>query len=50
VLLLPWVGDPTHPLSTAETLAATLPDARMDVAESAADVDRWPALVADFLR
>ena len=50
VLLLPWVGDPTHPLSTAETLAATLPDARMDVAESAADVDRWPAVVAGFLR
>jgi len=50
VLLLPWVGDATHPLSTAETLAATLPDARMQVAESVADVERWPALVADFLR
>jgi 3-oxoadipate enol-lactonase len=50
VLLLPWVGDATHPLSTAEKLAATLPDARMVVAESAADVDKWPDLVADFLR
>jgi 3-oxoadipate enol-lactonase len=49
VLLLPWVGDPVHPVSTAEKLAATLPDARMEPAESAADVRGWPRRVAEFL-
>ncbi|MFI7586766.1 alpha/beta fold hydrolase [Spongisporangium articulatum] len=50
VLLLPWIDDPVHPLSTAEKLAATLPDARLHMATSAADVRAWPQLVADFLR
>jgi pimeloyl-ACP methyl ester carboxylesterase len=49
VLLLPWAGDPGHPLSTAEKLHDLLPDSRLEVAEHAADADTWPDLVAAFL-
>lgn len=49
VLLLPWAGDPGHPLSTAEKLHDLLPDSRLEVAEHAADADTWPELVAAFL-
>lgn len=34
VLLRPWKGDGGHPLSTAEALAATLPQADLEVLES----------------
>jgi pimeloyl-ACP methyl ester carboxylesterase len=42
-LLLPWSGDPGHPLSTAERLAELLPDSRTIVAsETATPGDgRW---------
>jgi pimeloyl-ACP methyl ester carboxylesterase len=49
VLLLPWAGDPGHPLSTAERLHELLPESRLEVAEHAADADAWPELVAAFL-
>lgn len=49
VLLLSWVDDPTHPVSTAEALAATLPHADLHVAESIDDVDGWPQRVRTFL-
>ncbi len=39
MLLLASFDDPAHPLSTAEKLAATLPDARLEPAESAADAE-----------
>ena len=50
VLLLPWAGDPGHPLSTAERLHEVLPDSRLFVAEHAVDADTWPERIADFLR
>lgn len=50
VLLLPWAGDPGHPLSTAERLRELLPDSRLFVAEHAVDADTWPGRIADFLR
>ena len=34
-LILAWTGDPVHPLSTAEELAALLPDAELHVASTA---------------
>lgn len=49
VLLLPWAGDPGHPLSTAERLHDVLPDSHLFVAEHAADADTWPDRIADFL-
>jgi pimeloyl-ACP methyl ester carboxylesterase len=49
VLLLPWAGDPGHPLSTAERLHELLPDSQLFVAEHAADADTWPDRIAGFL-
>ena len=49
VLILSWDGDPTHPRSTAEALAQTLPDARWHHATDAADVLGWPDLVLDLV-
>lgn len=50
VLLLPWAGDPGHPVSTAERLHELLPDSQLFVAEHAVDADTWPERIADFLR
>ncbi len=49
VLILAWATDPSHPLSTAETLAGTLPQATLHVARTAAQVKGWTAEVAGFL-
>ncbi|MGW4698266.1 alpha/beta fold hydrolase [Kitasatospora cineracea] len=48
-LLLAWDTDPLHPLLTARTLAAHLPDARLHVSRTLADVRAWDRLAADFL-
>jgi pimeloyl-ACP methyl ester carboxylesterase len=48
-LLLPWAGDPGHPVSTAERLAELLPNAELRVADRLRDVLGWPAQVAEFL-
>jgi pimeloyl-ACP methyl ester carboxylesterase len=48
-LLLPWSGDPGHPLSTAERLAELLPDSRTIVASEPADRDTWRRAVAEHL-
>ncbi|MEN0015879.1 MAG: alpha/beta fold hydrolase, partial [Solirubrobacteraceae bacterium] len=45
VLLLSWAGDPTHPVSSGELLAELIPTARLHVAETLDEVDRWPELV-----
>lgn len=47
--ILGWDDDPSHPLSTAEKLLDVLPDARLDVARTPADVARWPQVLADQL-
>lgn len=48
-LLLPWDGDPGHPVSTAERLAELLPDATLEVARTPDDVRAWPARIDAFL-
>ncbi|MCM3925494.1 alpha/beta hydrolase, partial [Frankia sp. AiPs1] len=49
VLVLAWAGDPGHPVSTAERLAALIGGARLQVAETGAQLARWGTLAADFL-
>ncbi len=49
-LILAWSGDPVHPLSTAEELAALIPDTELHVASTASDLAEWTALTGDFLR
>lgn len=49
VLLLPWAGDPTHPVSTAEQLRELIPGSQLVLAEHGRDLDAWPERVAAFL-
>src|SRR5581483_5693422 len=49
VLLLPWLTDPGHPVSTSERLAEMLPNAEMHVAEKLDDVGTWTDRVEQFL-
>ncbi len=48
-LVLAWSDDPTHPESTAVTLAETLPDTRLVVARTPYGVMAWPGLFADHV-
>jgi 3-oxoadipate enol-lactonase len=48
-LILSWDTDPSHPVSTAEKLAALLPDAELHVARTSAEVRGWGARAAAFL-
>ena len=48
-LILAWARDPGHPMSTAETLAATLPNATLHRASSPRSLGRWPGLVRAFV-
>jgi len=48
-LILAWATDPTHPVSTAEMLAASLPSCELYVASTLHDVGRWPALVGEHI-
>jgi 3-oxoadipate enol-lactonase len=49
--ILAWVGDPAHPVSTAEALVDLMPRATLEVARTADDVARWPGvLAADIAR
>jgi 3-oxoadipate enol-lactonase len=49
-LILAWVSDPVHPVSTATALAHHLPHAELHVANTLDDVHTWPLLVSAFLR
>jgi pimeloyl-ACP methyl ester carboxylesterase len=49
-LILAWDTDPVHPLSSAEMLAATLPNAQLHVSRTADDVRTWGERIAAFLR
>ncbi len=49
VLVLAWTGDPSHPIRTAEVLEDLLPDSRLVVARSPADVLSWPGLFAQHV-
>lgn len=44
--ILAWVDDPGHPLSTAESLAALLPQATLTVAHTPGDVETWPNILS----
>jgi 3-oxoadipate enol-lactonase len=44
--VLAWVDDPAHPMSTAESLAALMPNAALIVAHTPADVESWPKLLS----
>ncbi|THA56553.1 alpha/beta fold hydrolase [Streptomyces sp. A1136] len=49
VLVLAWEGDPGHPLSTARTLARSLPEAELHVSRTRAEVAAWGERAAVFL-
>lgn len=49
VQILAWTGDHSHPVSTAEKLADTLPNARLGIAETPEDLRSWPARVSRFV-
>lgn len=49
VLVLAWPEDASHPIEVAEELAGLLPDARLSVARSPAEVAAWPEEVATFI-
>lgn len=49
-LLLPWIGDPGHPLSTSERLVELLPDVQVHVAHHLSDVAKWTDRVDTFLQ
>jgi pimeloyl-ACP methyl ester carboxylesterase len=48
-LVLAWDTDPGHPLSTANALARTLPDATLHVSADVGDINRWGEYAARFL-
>ncbi|WJL94237.1 alpha/beta hydrolase [Microbacterium sp. ET2] len=48
-LVLGWVDDPAHPLSTARLLHDVLPNSRMAIARTPRDVLAWPGLVRAHL-
>ncbi len=49
-LILAWEDDPAHPLSTAEALAATLPNVRDMVVCHPTDLANWQPALLDFVR
>lgn len=48
-LVLPWTTDPGHPVSTAERLAALLPAATLEVADTPDAIRGWGRRAAEFL-
>jgi pimeloyl-ACP methyl ester carboxylesterase len=48
-LILAWVDDPGHPLSTAETLARSLPSADLHVSRTRDDIRTWGERIAEYL-
>jgi 3-oxoadipate enol-lactonase len=48
-LLLPWVGDAGHPMSTSERLLELLPNVQIHVAHHLRDVGTWTERIDNFL-
>ncbi|MEV6653747.1 alpha/beta fold hydrolase [Streptomyces sp. NPDC051219] len=48
-LVLAWADDPGHPMSTAQTLAQSLPHADLYVSRSRADIGTWGERIAKYL-
>ena len=49
-LVLGWIGDPTHPVETAEELHRLLPDSELVIANGYSDFKKWPELMRNFLQ
>jgi 3-oxoadipate enol-lactonase len=49
-LILAWEDDPSHPESTATTLAETLPDVRKIVVCHPAQLEDWESALTEFLQ
>lgn len=49
-LILTWVEDDSHPVSTARLLRETLPNSEIDLANDARHVDLWDDKVNQFLK
>lgn len=49
-LVLAWVDDPGHPLSTAESIASLLPNSELRVASSPEDLAGWPSALLEQVR
>ncbi len=48
-LLLPWSGDPGHPVLTSERLLSVMPNAQLHVTDTHEDLLTWGARAAEFL-
>jgi 3-oxoadipate enol-lactonase len=48
-LILGWTGDPGHPVSTAERLAETLPNADLKIASNYEEWQEWGPIAARFI-
>jgi pimeloyl-ACP methyl ester carboxylesterase len=48
-LILAWTGDANHPVSTAEALATSIPNAELVIAETTPEVVGWPRIVCEFV-
>ncbi|KUG59648.1 alpha/beta fold hydrolase [Nesterenkonia jeotgali] len=48
-LILAWVDDYAHPVSTAEKLHQLIPNSRLQIAETPEELDTWPRRVARFV-
>jgi 3-oxoadipate enol-lactonase len=48
-MLLPWVSDPGHPMSTSERLLELLPNVQIHVAHHLRDVGTWTDRIDSFL-
>jgi 3-oxoadipate enol-lactonase len=49
-LILAWAGDPGHPVSTSEKLAAAIRGSELHVSDTADGIRTWGSRAADFLR
>jgi pimeloyl-ACP methyl ester carboxylesterase len=48
-LILAWESDPVHPVASAEYLAATMPNATLQVSGTIDDVRTWTGRIEEFL-
>ncbi len=49
VLVMSWIGDGTHPVTSGEELAKALPNAELVIARTPDDLATWGRRAADFL-
>jgi len=48
-LIMCRTGDPLHPISMGEELKTLIPNSELVIAESGADVEKWPELIREFI-